>query len=264
VGGDLVVYFDPNDIFGTTEVIVRAIFDKEFLERLTRRIEEEFAPRTWVNVADNLLQMVDECVSALPSQTADRSAAQKVRIPIDAGKLYPISGDALVGRSDLVWSQKLTKLVRYSGWHPLESWGCWASKPRAQLRLNVGDDHAGQAATVYLELKLPPADLTRLVIISDIWSNSTTISSLGPIPRWVKFTTTVDSNGLLKIFIETRAKEEHLSDRQSNFFVGFSGIGYYLDEDMISRVSVIEHLLLQMMEYKNDNLRSADDRSSLC
>ncbi len=206
VGRDQSVYFDPNDIFSATEVIERAIFDKKFLARLTRRIEGEFVPRTWVNVADNLLQTIDECVTALRSQTADCPAVQKVKIPIDAGKLYPISGDALVGRSDLVWSQKLTKLVRYSGWHPLAPWGCWASKPRAQLRLNVGDTHAGKAVTVYLELKLPPHNLTGSVIISDIGSNSITISSLGPIPRWVKFTTAVDSNGFLQIFIETREK----------------------------------------------------------
>jgi glycosyltransferase involved in cell wall biosynthesis len=248
VGGDFVIYFDPHDPFGATEIIERAIFDQDFLARLTRRIEAEFTPRTWASVSDTFLQMVDECVTALRSES---TASPSVKIPIAAGKLYRITGAALIGRSDVFWSQKLAKLVRYSGWHPLESWGCWSSTPQAQLRLNVGDAYIGQAATVYLELRLPrddattPEDATTPVIISDNGPNSTTITSLQKLPKWIKFKTNVDHEGFLHIYVETRQRKgKTLMDDPRNLFVGFSGIGYHLNGDIASRLGVIEDLLL--------------------
>jgi glycosyltransferase involved in cell wall biosynthesis len=246
VGGDLVVYFNPHDPLNATEVIERAIFDREFLSGLSNRIKQEFNPRTWTSVADTFVQRTAESVAALRRDGLAHPGAYKARVPIEAGRLYRITGEALAGRSETSWSQQLVRLVRYSGWHPLEDWGSWSARPRAELRLHLGEEYAGQSATVYLELKLS-GEPSRLVTISDGGEDTTFIRSLGIAPKWIRCNATIDSKGRLRTIIETeptKAKRHDTNIRER--FVGFSGYGYHLNTDIAARVGIIEELLLAL------------------
>jgi glycosyltransferase involved in cell wall biosynthesis len=245
VGGDLVVYFDPYDSFGATEVIEHAIFDQEFLSGLSNRIKAKFQSRTWANVADTFVQRIGESVATLKHNGPSHPGAFKARIPIEAGRLYQVTAEALGGRSEISWPQKLIRLLRYSGWHSLEKWGSWSARPRAELRLHLGEEYAGQNATVYLLLKLPTSLSSDLIRISDGGENSTFVRSLEATPKWVRCNATVDSEGLLRTIIENSTEKADQHDTHPrDLFVGFSGYGYHLNTDIAARVGIIEELLL--------------------
>jgi glycosyltransferase involved in cell wall biosynthesis len=252
VGGDLVVYFDPYDSFGATEVIEHAIFDQEFLSGLSNQIKAKFQPRTWASVADTFVQRIGESVATLKCNGPSQPGAYKARLPIEAGKLYQVTGEALAGRSEISWPQKLIRLLRYSGWHSLEKWGSWSARPRAELRLYLGEEYAGQNATVYLLLKLPTSLSSDFVRISDGGENSTFIRSLEATSKWVRCNATVDSEGLLRTIIENSTeKADRYDTGPRNRFVGFSGYGYHLNTDITARLGIIEELLLDLGVFCN-------------
>jgi glycosyltransferase involved in cell wall biosynthesis len=244
VGGDLVVYFNPYDVFGATEVIERAIFDSQFVPSLARRIEAEFKPRSWADVTETFLATVEDCASSLRADRARVALPYRASIRVEAGKLYEISGVA-ISRSQISWAQKLIRLVRYSGWHALEPWGTWSAKRRAEVRFDVGNEHVGRTATVYLELKLPPGGAGS-VVITDGQRSSSVITSLNSDPKWVKYHMPINSEGVLQIFVEARGvTKTGLSGDTREIFVGFSGLGYHLDGDIGSRLNIVEELLVK-------------------
>ena len=245
VGGDLVAYFDPYDVFGATELIEKAIFNKAFLPGMAARIKAEFRPRSWEDVAllfDGFVQQTAEKLRN--ARSADPSNGQ-VRIPIDPGKLYEISGKALLNRRDgTSWSNGLIRLIRYSGWSVFEEWGSWSIERRAQLRLAVGLEHARKEAVVYLELRLPPGAGDKFVRVSDRSGNSTTLMSLAGPPKWVKCKVAVDDHGFLDIFVERNTPDPKAGEDVRGLRVGFSGFGYYLHDDITSRLNLIEDFML--------------------
>jgi glycosyltransferase involved in cell wall biosynthesis len=248
VGGDLVVYFNPHDVFGATEAIEKAMFDRDFLQKLARRIEAEFKPRSWANVADTLVRTVGECTDTLRREAATDSDLRKAAISVESGKLHEINTNAAGGRAQLSWPQRVAGLVRYAGWHRLENWGSWSKTPRAELRLAIGVDHPVRTATVYLELRLPPNVGSTTVIVSDGQRNSLAITSLGLLPKWVRCPNMHAADGLLQIFVEipTIAATEMAQDDR-RLFVGLSGIGYHVDDNVNSRLDIIEELLTKTL-----------------
>ncbi len=126
----------------------------------------------------------------------------------------------------------------------MEPWGSWSSKRRAQLRLNLGAEHAGQEASLYLELRLPPYDADQQVWVSNSVGNSVALTSLGA-PRWVRCKVAVDDDGFLNIYIERHLRETEVGNGDARrLYVGLSGLGYYLNNDLAARTSLIENLIL--------------------
>ena len=211
VGGDLAVYFNPHDLIGATALLEKAIFDESFLGGLAARIEAEFTPRRWADVTENFLKRVGDCMEVIRNGDGARIQSRPIKIPINRASFYKLTGDALLERSRTSWPHQLMRLVRYSGWHPLEPWGSWSSKRRAQLRLNLGAEHAGQEASLYLELRLPPYDADQQVWVSNSVGNSVALTSLGA-PRWVRCKVAVDDDGFINIYIERHLRETEVGN----------------------------------------------------
>jgi glycosyltransferase involved in cell wall biosynthesis len=64
VGGDLVRYIDPYDREAATVVIEQALMDRPGLAAWTNRIQQDFKPRSWKMVTDDLLAKVAECAAS--------------------------------------------------------------------------------------------------------------------------------------------------------------------------------------------------------
>ncbi len=59
VGGDLVCYFDPDDVDGAVALIERAIVDDGWRTRQEQRIRATFRPPSWSDCAKSLVEILD-------------------------------------------------------------------------------------------------------------------------------------------------------------------------------------------------------------
>mgnify|MGYP001176859639 CR=1 FL=1 len=146
VGGDFCDYIDPCDPLSAFEVFERAIFDPSHRRDRERAIAAAFRPRSW----DETTFSFHEAVEAL----AEDSAASVEKVPLlkadIAYSLENLPGDVL-----RPWSHKVARLALAEGWHGLESWGAWSSRPEAKLRFFT-DEAPGEELVVTLRLVPPP------------------------------------------------------------------------------------------------------------
>ena len=145
VGGDFCDYVDPYDYLSAFETFERTIFDREALAAKTKRVADEFVPRTWSGFAKTMVERI-----------RTTGEVSKPLVPyIEARKLTRFTWNALVTDETLSWTKKTVKFARVVGWWELESWGVWAVSARPVLSFQT--DFPDQVVTIMVELRLPPA-----------------------------------------------------------------------------------------------------------
>jgi len=129
-GGDFAVTFETGCTPRLIEALETLIFDKVFRTERELKIAEEFRPRAWSDIAD---QMADHV-----AEWAGRCPEKNIRFPARLGAYHPIVRNL----ETRVWpGMRSAEAFRAGGgWWGPDAWGCW-SKPqggRLEIALPVG------------------------------------------------------------------------------------------------------------------------------
>jgi glycosyltransferase involved in cell wall biosynthesis len=143
VAGDFVAYEDPNNLSASLALYERMIFDDAYRETFVKKIKESFQPRTWAEVATDLLGLIKICAPNDAKLGAVTPAAM-----LAPGKLYQLGhgGDtAEYLRSGL---GECVHFMFDDGWGVIEEHIRWQLKRTAYLRFNVSYEAPGEVLLV--------------------------------------------------------------------------------------------------------------------
>lgn len=154
VGGDLVRYIDPLNSEAAFAVIEKPLMDRQDLAAWRAKIASTFRPRTWVQVVDNFLVQIDDCVRSVRRRPADEPE------PLTAGTMYRFSRDADGSLQN--WRRRAHKFIFSDSWHGIENQGVWSSQPAAQLSILTELAPGARAIVRLLILGAPPKREARI------------------------------------------------------------------------------------------------------
>lgn len=143
VGGEFVDYFDPTDLQDGVRVVGRLIEDRAYLAERRRHIAEDFVPRTWDDVAGDVMTQVDELRNAQP-------------LPIDTPVLRPgvfyRPGDLFdPTASNREHDARAIRFMIAPSFYAPESIGAWIKGPSGEVAFKTGLK-PGEPVMVYLSL----------------------------------------------------------------------------------------------------------------
>lgn len=130
-GGEFATYFESGSTERMVEALERLIYDHSYRRGLEYKIAEEFRPRPWRDVGEEMVGAVTDW-----ARSADEPDVPGPEVPTAAdGAYYPIVRNhetrirrglksAEVFRTDVGW------------WHP-DDWGCWTKAQGAALEIGM-------------------------------------------------------------------------------------------------------------------------------
>jgi glycosyltransferase involved in cell wall biosynthesis len=131
VGGKLADYIDPYNARDGFEKLTRYLDDAELRRKREREISEGLPPRSWGDVAEDLLRSVDE----MTAQTPPAREIAAIALPRD--RYLAISSEAAGMPGDGADGALSAELICISGWHPAETSGVRAAQSVATIRFRV-------------------------------------------------------------------------------------------------------------------------------
>jgi glycosyltransferase involved in cell wall biosynthesis len=144
-GAKLVDYLDPYNACDGLEKLSRYLDNPDLRCSREREISERFHPRSWGDVADDLLRSVQALAKQMP--LFDGVAA--ITLPRD---LYlEISSDAAAKSVDGIDGALSAELICISGWHPAEKSGVRAAQAETMIRFRA-DAPAGTRINLIMRL----------------------------------------------------------------------------------------------------------------
>ena len=205
-GGEFVDYFTPGNQAEVTTSLSRLIFDPAYREARELKIRQQFRPRSWDTVANDL-------IGAAYRWQSTTGIVSDLDTPIEIGRYYTLSRNAETS----VFSGMGTGEVFRVGdrWWGPDDRGCWLKPGPGQLRLNV--ETAGQYC-LYLGLRaLPSKDTPYDVTVLGYPIKRGEIRAAQT--KWLTFTLRTDQpRQTLKIIIEGYALEylKPRTDQEAN------------------------------------------------
>ena len=131
VGGDFADYIDPYNATDGLEKLLRYLDDPELRCNREREIASHFEPRTWLQVADDLMRSTQALARQIPP--AEGVAA----ITLPPSKFLPINSDpegVSIDGTDAILSPEL---ICVSGWNPPETSGARAAQRKTMIRFRA-------------------------------------------------------------------------------------------------------------------------------
>ncbi len=145
-GGDVAVYFEPDNLPDLLARLEALIFDAAERERLEAKIRDTVALRSWGDIADQVMREV----AARAAASRDAPAPPVLVAP---SVIYPLR---LTGGGVAERSKAMADVLRDGlAWHPMESWGCWTRAGLAKMRLPVDVAGLGGRLRLYLGCVAP-------------------------------------------------------------------------------------------------------------
>jgi glycosyltransferase involved in cell wall biosynthesis len=135
VAGDLVAYEDPHNLWASYALYERMIFDAGFRGDFASRIAERFTPRTWTEVAADLVALLDEHAGA-----GAVGAVAEPRVVLAPGRLFRVGHRGDVTEYLRSGLGERVHFMFDDGWGPVEEHVRWVMKQTASLRFEVGYD----------------------------------------------------------------------------------------------------------------------------
>ncbi|MBR0652241.1 glycosyltransferase [Roseomonas terrae] len=127
-GGEVAVYFEPENLPDLVAKLEGLIFNADERERREAAIRDTVTLRSWGDIADQVMREV-------AARAAEARDAPRAAVLVEPAVVYPLR---LTGGSDAARSKAMADLLRDGlAWYPLEAWGCWTRAGLAKLRLPV-------------------------------------------------------------------------------------------------------------------------------
>jgi glycosyltransferase involved in cell wall biosynthesis len=159
VGGDFVVYEDPHNLNASLALYERMIFDRPYRTGLAARIRAEFQPRTWTEVASDLIGLLAEHVppGVTPSFTAPVAR-------LSAGRLFNIGRGRDVHEYIRSGLGEQVHFMFDENWGVVEEHVRWQLKRTADVRFRVGYESPREVQFVLFIDTVPWLGETELTI----------------------------------------------------------------------------------------------------
>lgn len=239
-GGEFAVYFRSGHVDALIEALDKLIRDDDYRSALEQRIVEEFRPRSWRAIADDMAS------AAARWHALDRPASTTIPTA-KLGAWHPL----VRNYATTIWpGMRSAEVFRAGdGWWGPDNWGCWTKPQGGRLEIATGTP----AAQIRLALQLHgiPRDDVQFVI--DTGDPLTSMKGqLRPGERkWVTSTLKSDEDGVIRIevkgnrHIDLRDVTEGSDAREVS--VGVAGFFLCLAEDSQRRLDFIEALMLDSL-----------------
>ena len=147
VGGNFVTVIDPYNARKTADQVAELLADRSLLQRAEARIRSHFKPRSWDEFGV-LFTTALKTASGVAGRNLVRLPASQVLQP------RAVLGHWQHGMSlpspELTATRLLMRNCLVSGWHPLETWGCWMDGAEATLTVPTARP-AGAAVRIILQ-----------------------------------------------------------------------------------------------------------------
>ncbi|MBS0321897.1 MAG: DUF563 domain-containing protein [Proteobacteria bacterium] len=130
-GGAAADYIDPYNVRDGYARLVHYLDDPDALQRREQEIAAQFQPRSWHDVATDVVRAAQSMAAALPVPARPRA----LRLP--AGRFVRIGRDAAPVPADPLDGTLSAALVCETGWDPPDAHGVAAAAPEARLRFRV-------------------------------------------------------------------------------------------------------------------------------
>jgi glycosyltransferase involved in cell wall biosynthesis len=231
VGGSLVRYIDPHDCAGAARIIEKPLMDRDDLAAWTAQVVREFKPRTWDDVTDVLLDKVKSAAAVV------RNNKRSLNVLFAPGKVYqlgsaPVQAEAAVADILRDWEQRANRFVLRSGWYGAEDWGCWSSRPVANVEFKTSLPMGTEISVLALLRPAPPLK-TGTIVLKDIASEQATTAKIDTAkPAWVALKTQVGAEGKIELQIERVDAGYRQVEPNRALFVGISAIVYSDNEQL--------------------------------
>jgi glycosyltransferase involved in cell wall biosynthesis len=250
VVGDFALYADPFNFSESFTLYERMIFDAEAREALARRIKTSFQPRTWVDVARDLMGLINQNVKAFNVGEA------LVPIPkIAPGRLTHVGhrGDmsAFVRRG----IGEIVYFLFDDGWGAVENFGRWITRRIASFEFAV-DASVSVEALLILTINSPEwlSDATTLTITVNGRRFVTTRPLKGQLSRLALRCPVVESRILTRFEIDG---EIVMGNDPRQLSYGLRSFGYAGLDDVAARLDLLEQITfesarVETLEPEND------------
>lgn len=145
VGGDFVWYIDPFNITGGVELLSRLLHQPDLIEQAATRIRNEFKPRLWSDVCQNLL------VGMATIKSSGQRGRPLPKIDLVSGTLYPAGTTGLDNITALPASAIAAMVgVFDDGWYTAEHWGRWMNGLAGGLCIHTPPSDTPERHLIYL------------------------------------------------------------------------------------------------------------------
>jgi hypothetical protein len=237
VGGDFVDYVDPFNINDGYEKVVRFIDNKIYREERAAHIKANFKPRGWEDVAQDMLANVS-------SMIADLGIHKKpIEIPLlKAGRKYHFGHKSSVTRFIESGDAKVVHFAFDTHWYPVENFGRWMKSPQAKVEFATEQSH-DEPALIVLEVSTVPWVRSALIqiTINEIHRYQVRLKS-GAEQHIVLEAPALDCNLALEFAVIGEIDEG--PDPRKDLFFGLCSISYAAASDVISRLTLLEDIII--------------------
>ncbi len=153
-GGEFADYFDVRSERDFQEKLERLIDDAPYRESRERKIREEFAPRSWRQIAE---QMVDHLL-AQPHAGQTPTEHDQPAFPVELTRHYSLARN----RETMIWPGMRTGEIYRTGtgWWAPDDFGSWIKPGGAELAMRLPAGMEG-ACLLYLFLQGQPSEATQ-------------------------------------------------------------------------------------------------------
>ena len=130
VGKALADYVDPYNVRSGLEQLLRYLDNCELRRRREEQIADQFKPRSWRQVAEELTSFIRSMASETPE-------LKLAAITLPANKFIPIGSNAAVIPLNGEDGSLSAEVACITGWRAPQGWGVWADQFEATLRFRA-------------------------------------------------------------------------------------------------------------------------------
>ncbi|HWF01158.1 MAG TPA: tetratricopeptide repeat protein [Caulobacteraceae bacterium] len=244
VGGDFVAYTDPHDLAAALAAYERMIFDEDYREGFAQRIRDDFKPRTWEDVTDDLVAILSERVPFGGGSGAPMPAAPK----LPAGRLLQM-GHANAA-SDFI-ADGVGEVVHFifdEGWYPVENFGRWMSRRNARMEFTLAEPIDGEIMLLlYVECTNWLGKQTRLRVAINGQGFETIETCWPPFTRFLFRPKVQQGRVVIEFEIEGPIA---IGQDPRPLSYGVHAVAYCAADDLHGRLALMESLMFEQAQVR--------------
>jgi glycosyltransferase involved in cell wall biosynthesis len=236
VGGKFARYVNPDDVNEGYNLVRELLENPQELERWTREIATSHKPKAW-------LQFSTEFFDAAAELSKEDKPLQKLLI--EPADIVGMGRAEVKRRDELNLTLPYLESARGAGWHAVETWGCWTSSRRATLTFATRlPPHT--AVAIYLSPLLPAGtDSDKVWLKVDAGGVCSTIRAIRveeQLKAWHVVEGRTGPDGDVSIVFMSAGP--FAQDGNREMFVGLKALAYCESSDSLSRVKILEKIML--------------------
>jgi glycosyltransferase involved in cell wall biosynthesis len=238
VGGDLIPYVDPLNIRDGLQTLRKLITEPSVVEGYERAIRERFKPRTWAQVAEEIIALIQRMSHAHPG-VKDTVIVPTLK-PRQKVVIADFSPFATKPPRDV--SSRVNRLLLAGSWHRSENFGAWMEGDEGAVQFATGLP-SDEEVVVFLELIVPPGSKDNFIVVSgpnkmrrSLQLSPGQIFTLRSVVR-------TDQQGRVRFNLRVGGKIEPHQNDTRRIGVGLVSLTFVQAEDGVGRAEILERMI---------------------